>query len=78
MSLIERKFVQPDELIAFWVIFHVFCCLLIFFKINFLKKFLSGIPLECQTVWALIWPDYLSGPNCLPRLSADDTGRQKS
>ena len=23
-----------------------------------------------------VWPDL--GPNCLPRLSADDTGRQKS
>ena len=27
------------ELIAYWVILHVFCRLLIFFKINLLKKF---------------------------------------
>ena len=28
-----------------------------FFKINFLKKILSGIPSKCQTVWTLIRPD---------------------
>ena len=33
---------------------------LVFFKINFLK-ILSWIPSECQTVWTLIRPDYLSG-----------------
>ena len=31
--------------------FHDFCCQLNFFKINFFKKILSGIPSECQTVW---------------------------
>ena len=39
----------------------------------------SEIPSECQTVWTLIrrfvGPDL--GPNCLSRLSADDTDRQK-
>ena len=45
-------------LIAYWVIFHAFCRLLIiFFKIKFLKKILSGIPSVCQTVWTLIRPD---------------------
>ena len=29
----------------------LFCRLLIFFKINFFRKILSGIPSECQTVW---------------------------
>ena len=47
-------------LIAFWVIFHAFWRLLIFFKSN-LEKILSGIPSECQTVWTLIRPDNLSG-----------------
>ena len=48
-----------------------------FFKINFLKKKnLSEIPSVCQTNWNLIvGPDL--GPNCLPMLSADDTGRQR-
>ena len=35
--------------------------------------------LQCQTVWILIRPDiYVEpdlGPNCLQRLSADDTSR---
>ena len=34
--------------------------LLIFFKINFFKKNLSGIPSECQTDWIQIRPDILS------------------
>ena len=53
----------------------LFYCLLFFLKINFLKKILSGISSECQTVWTLVGPDL--GPNCLPRLSADNTGRQR-
>ena len=54
----------------------------IFFKINFFKKILSEIPSECQTVLdpdqalQFVGPDL--GPNCLPRLSADDTGRQST
>ena len=58
---------------ACWVIFHDFCHMLIILKINvFLKKILSGIPLECQTVCNeirpdIVWPDL--GPNCLQRLS---------
>ena len=39
----------------------LFCRLLIFFKINLLKKILSGIQSECQTVWTLIRPDNWSG-----------------
>ena len=57
----------------------LFCRLLIFFKINFFRKILSGIPSECQTVFD---PDQARhfvgsdlGPNCLQRLSADDTSR---
>ena len=39
------------EFIAFGVIIHVFCHLLIFFKINFFQKLFVGIRLECQTFW---------------------------
>ena len=34
---------------------------IIFFKLTFSKKFLSGIPSECQTVWIQIRSDNLSG-----------------
>ena len=47
-------------LIACWVIFHAFLLsaeVLIFFKINVLRKFFKGIPSERQTVWTLIRPD---------------------
>ena len=39
----------------------LFCRLLIFFKINFFRKILSGISSECQTVWIKIRPNILSG-----------------
>ena len=39
----------------------LFCRLLFFFNINFLKKILSGIPSECQTDWIQIRPDKRSG-----------------
>ena len=39
----------------------LFCCLLIFFKINFFQKILSGIPSECQTVWIQIRPEIILG-----------------
>ena len=48
--------------IAYLVFCMLFCSLVIFFKINFFfEKILSGIPLECQTVWIQIRPDILSG-----------------
>ena len=48
-----------------------FCRLLIFFKINFFKKsFQNAIGMSNS-----LDPDL--SPNCLPRLSADDTGRQR-
>ena len=58
---------------ANWVILHAFCCLLIFFKIFFFQRFLSGIPSEGQTVWSskicgLIWVQTVH-----KKLSADDT-----
>ena len=46
---------------ACWAIFHdLFCCLLIFLKINFLTKILSGMLSECQTVWTRIRINILS------------------
>ena len=36
----------------------LFCRLLIFFKINFFLKFLSGIPPECQTVGSRSGPSF--------------------
>ena len=51
--------------IAYWVIFHAFCRLLIFFKIYFLKK--KKIQEYHHNVKQF----------GLPRLSADDTGRQR-
>ena len=55
-----------------------FCLLLIFQNHFFLN--ISGIPSECQTVWIQIRPEYVGpdqGPNCLQRVSADETSSQK-
>ena len=53
--------------------FMLFCRMLIFFfKINLFSKKISRIPSECKTVWIQIRPDILV-PNCLQKLSADDT-----
>ena len=44
----------------------------------FSKKILSGISVECQAAWIEIipvGPDL--GPNCLERLSADDTSKER-
>ena len=45
--------------------FSLFCHLLIFFKINFFEKKISGIPSDCQTVWIQIRPDRMSGLICV-------------
>ena len=55
-----------------------FCFLLIFFKINFLEKILSGIPsvsnsLDPDQPRHFVGPDL--GPNCLQKLSADHIRR---
>ena len=47
-----------------------------FFKINFLEKSFSNIPSKCHTVWIQIRPDL--GLNCLQRLSAKNTFRQRT
>ena len=38
----------------------IFSLLLIFFKINFLKKIFQGYPPKSQTVWIQVRPDILS------------------
>ena len=48
----------------------LFCCLLIFFKIDFLEKFYQNYH---QSVKHFVGPDL--GPNCLQKLSADGTSR---
>ena len=64
------------------MIFHTFLSSadFFFFKINFLKTFLmntTGISnsLDPDLARRFVGPDL--GPNCSPRLSADDTGRQR-
>ena len=62
----------------------LFCRLLIIFKINFFfkrkKSFRNTIrmsnSLDHDQARQIVGPDL--GPNCLPRISADDTGRQRS
>ena len=51
------------------------CYMLIFFKINFFQKVLSGTPTESNS----LDPDFVGpdlGPACLQRLSADDSSRK--
>ena len=57
-----------------------FCCLLFLSKSMFSKQILSGIPsvsnsLDPDQAQQCTGPDL--GPNCLQRLSADDTSRQR-
>ena len=61
---------------------NVACFLLYadFFHNQLLRKNLSGIPSDCQTLWIQIWLDILSGHmglNCLDRLSAEDNCLQR-
>ena len=59
----------------------LFCHLLIFFKINFFKKFFQEYhqsvsnSLDPDQGQHFVGPDL--GPNCLQRLLADDTRRQR-
>ena len=64
------------------VIFHAFRLYadLFYFKINFFKKFLSGIPsvsnsLDSDQAQGFVEPDL--GLTCLQRLSTDETSRLK-
>ena len=57
------------------------CRLLIIFQNPFFRKILSGIPFECENSLGLdqdqhfVQPDL--GPNCLQKLSEDDTRRHR-
>ena len=63
------------------VIFHVFLSPAdFFFQNHLLLKIISGIHLSVEQIdpdqaRRFVGPDL--GPNCLPRLSADDTRRQR-
>ena len=76
----QRQITIPHlKLFAYWVTFHAFLSSADFFKINF-RKILSGIPsvsnnLDPDHARHFVGPDL--GPNCLQRLSADDTSRQR-
>ena len=57
-----------------------FACFLLsadFFRNKLFQKFLSGTPAECQTVWIQIKFRSDLSPNCLQRLSADNTSKQE-
>ena len=57
------------------VIFHTFCLLLVFFKFSFFLKILRvSKSLDSDQVRHFFRPDL--GPNCLQRLSADNSSRQ--
>ena len=59
LSLRKRRILL--NFIAYWVIFHVFLSSADFFQNQLFLKILSGVPSECQTVWILIRPNFLSG-----------------
>ena len=79
----KLRFPCQELLTPLRVILHTFCCLLIFFLQNpryIFEKFFQECH-KCQKVWIQIRPDVLSclnfGPNCLQRLLADNTCRQR-
>ena len=48
------------------------------FQNHLFRKIVAGIPSKCQTVWIQIRRHSVGsdlGPNCLQRLSADNTSR---
>ena len=60
--------------------FFVFCHLLIFFKINFFKRFFKnaiGVSNSLDLNQPLHAVGSYLGPNCLQRLSADDTRKSR-
>ena len=65
---------------AYWVIFHTFCRLLIFFKFNFFEKFFQEYHQSVKQFGSRSVPTFCQpnpSPNCLQRLSADDTSRHR-
>ena len=67
---------------AYRVILNTFLLSADFFQNQLFRKIISGIASESQTVWIQIRPDFFVGPylhpNCLQRLPADDTSRQRN
>ena len=69
-----------DALRTCLVILLLFCCLLIFFKINFFENSFrkpsvsNSLHIAMSNSLHLVRPDL--GSNCLQRLTADDTSRQ--
>ena len=61
--------------------FMLFCRLQIFFKIIFFEKFFQEYHLSVKQIGSRSGPTFFVGPdlgpNCLQRLSADDTRRQR-
>ena len=63
-----------------WLFCMLFCCLLFFLNQRFRKKYFRNTfrvsnSLEPDQARPLVGPDL--GPNCLQRLSVDDTSRQR-
>ena len=57
---LDHECISHLTLWPIWEIFHAFLSSAdFFFKINFFRKILSGIPSECQTDWIRIRPDIL-------------------
>ena len=55
----------------------LFCRLLIIFKINFFKKFFQEYNQSVNSLDLDQARPFDMGPNCLQRLSAEDTSRQR-
>ena len=51
------------RIFANWVIFHALLPSADFFQNQLFRRNLTGIPLDCQTFWILIWLEVLSGPD---------------
>ena len=56
--------------------FSCFCCLCPIYQNQLIRKFVSGVPSECQIDWIQIRPNILC-QNCLQKLSADENCRQR-
>ena len=65
---------------AYWIILHVFLSSAVFFKINIFKKssrntIRVSISLDPDQAQHFVEPDL--GLNCLQKISADDTSKQR-
>ena len=75
----DGQYVITYKFFAYWVILHAFCCLMIIFQNQLFRKKSFEITrtirvsnsLEPNQAGCSVGPDL--GPNCVQRLSADDT-----